>query len=54
MTDIERKQLIVIDFLKNYINNAEWKIKAEYSTNDNDLKVITVQEQTGQKILWKL
>ena len=52
MTDIERKQLIEIDFIKDYINDDTWKIKAEYSTNDNDLKVITVQEQTGQKIVF--
>ena len=52
MNDLERKQLVVIDFLKSYINNKDWKIKAEYSTNDNDLKVITVQEQTGTKVVF--
>lgn len=52
MTDIERKQLVVIDFLRSYINDNNWKIKAEYSTNDNDLKVITVQEQTGTKVVF--
>lgn len=52
MTDLERKQLVLIDFLRNYINDSKWKIKAEYSTNDNDLKVITVQEQTGNKVVF--
>ena len=49
MDDITRKQLILIDFLKQYVNTNEWKFKAEYSTNDNDTKVVVVQEQTGQK-----
>lgn len=52
MSDIELKQLVVIDFLKNYINDDSFKIKAEFSTNDNDDKVITVQEQTGEKIVF--
>lgn len=52
MIDIERKQLVLIDFLRNYINDKNWKIKAEYSTNDNDLKVIIVQEQTGSKVVF--
>lgn len=46
------KQKVLIDFLKDYINDNTWKIKAEYSTNDNDTKVIVVQEQTGQKIVF--
>ena len=52
MSDIELKQLVVIDFLKNYIDDDSFKIKAEFSTNDNDDKVITVQEQTGEKIVF--
>lgn len=52
MNDIKYKQLVMIDFLRNYINDSNWKIKAEYSTNDNDIKVITVQEQTGEKIVF--
>lgn len=52
MSDIELKQLVVIDFLKDYINDDSFKIKAEFSTNDNDDKVITVQEQTGEKIVF--
>ena len=50
--DIERKQLILINYIQELVNNyttENWKIKAEYSTNDNDKRVITIQEQTGQK-----
>lgn len=50
--DIERKQLILIDYIQELVNNyttEKWRIKAEYSTNDNDKRVITIQEQTGQK-----
>lgn len=52
MSDIELKQLVMIDFLKDYINDDSFKIKAEFSTNDSDDKVITVQEQTGEKIVF--
>ena len=50
--DVERKQLILINYIQELVNNyttEKWKIKAEYSTNDNDKRVITIQEQTGQK-----
>lgn len=50
--DIERKQLILINYIQELVNNyttEQWKIKAEYSTNDNNKRVITIQEQTGQK-----
>ena len=50
--DIERTQLILINYIKELVNNStteNWTIKAEYSTNDNDKRVITIQEQTGQK-----
>lgn len=46
------KQKVFIDFLKDYISDNTWRIKAEYSTNDNDTKVIVVQEQTGQKVVF--
>lgn len=49
-TDIKNKNLVLIDFLKTKING--YKIKAEYSTNDNDIKVIVVQETSGQKIVF--
>ena len=50
--DIERKQIILINYIQELVNNyttEKWKVKAEYSTNDNDQRVITIQEQTGQK-----
>lgn len=49
--DIKNKNLVLIDYLRSLIN--DYKIKAEYSTNDNDIQVIVVQETSGQKIvLW--
>lgn len=51
MNDVERKQLILIDFIRNLVSD-EWKVKAEYSTNDNDLKVIVCQEVSGQKTVF--
>lgn len=53
--DVERKQLILIDYLQELVNNyatENWKVKAEYSTNDNDKRVITVQEQDGNKAVF--
>ena len=50
--DVERKQIILINYIQELVNNyttEKWNIKAEYSTNDNDKRVITIQEQTGQK-----
>lgn len=50
--DVERKQIILINYIQELVNSyttENWKIKAEYSTNDNDKRVITIQEQTGQK-----
>ncbi len=49
-TDRRNKNLVLIQFLNSYVNG--FKIKAEYSTNDNDVKVIVVQETSGQKILF--
>lgn len=51
-SDIEKKQIVLIKYLQQIINKystENWKIKAEYSTNDNDKRVITVQEQSGSK-----
>lgn len=49
--DIKNKNLVLISYLRSIING--YKIKAEYSTNDNDIQVIVVQETSGQKIvLW--
>lgn len=45
--DKRNKNLILIEFLKTLIN--DYTIKAEYSTNDKDVKVIVVQESSGSK-----
>lgn len=41
---------VLIEYLKTII--SDYKIKAEYSTNDNDIKVIVVQETDGQKVVF--
>lgn len=46
------KQSILIKYLKKLIddNSSEnYKVKAEYSTNDNDKRVVIVQEQPREK-----
>ena len=48
--DIKNKNLVLISYLDSIIN--VYKIKAEYSTNDNDIKVIVVQETSGQKLVF--
>lgn len=53
--DMERKQVVFIDYIKNAISNytdVKWRVKAEYSTNDNDQRVIVVQEQASDKIVF--
>lgn len=46
------RQLVMIDLLRQIVNDTTWKIKAEYSTNDNDKKCIVCQEQTGPKVVF--
>lgn len=41
------KNLILITYLQSIIKDYEFK--SEYSTNDNDIKVIIVQETVGEK-----
>ncbi len=49
--DIKNKNLVLIAYLNSIIDG--YKIKAEYSTNDRDIKVIVVQETSGSKVvLW--
>lgn len=50
--DIELKQAVLINYLKGVLNDNSFKIKAEYSTNDEDKKVIIVQEQAGEKVVF--
>ena len=52
MSDIYDRELVVIDMLRNLINSTSWKVKSEFSTNDNDTKVVVVQEQTGNKVVF--
>lgn len=50
--DIKNKNLVLIDYLRSII--SDYRIKPEYSTNDNDVQVIVVTETSGQKIvLWE-
>lgn len=49
-TDRRNKNLVLIQYLNSIISG--FKVKAEYSTNDNDVKVIVVQETSGQKIVF--
>lgn len=50
MNELLTKNLVLIDYLsKEY---KDFKLKAEYSTNDNDKKVIVVQEQPGNQIVF--
>lgn len=49
-TDIQNKNLVLISYLNSLI--SDYKIKAEYSTNDNDVKVIVVTETSGEKIVF--
>lgn len=44
------KNEVLIKYLKAII--SDYKIKAEYSTNDNDTRVIIVQETDGQKVVF--
>ena len=48
--DLKNKNLVLIEYLDSIVDG--YKVKAEYSTNDNDLKVIVCQETSGQKIVF--
>lgn len=48
--DIKLKNLVLISYLDSIISG--YKIKAEYSTNDNDTKVIVVKETSGDKVVF--
>ena len=52
LQDIELKQAVLINYLKGVLNDNSFKIKAEYSTNDEDKKCIIVQEQAGEKVVF--
>ena len=44
------KNLVLIDYLQQ--EYKDFKVKAEFSTNDDDKKVIIVQEQPGEQIVF--
>lgn len=48
--DIKNKNLVLISYLNTLITG--FKIKAEYSTNDDDIKVIVVTETSGEKVVF--
>ena len=48
--DIKNKNAVLISYLNDLITG--YKIKAEYSTNDDDIKVILVTETSGEKIVF--
>jgi hypothetical protein len=50
LDDIKNKNLVLCEYIQTLFE--DYKVKAEFSTNDNDIKVITVQEDTGQKIVF--
>lgn len=49
-TDIKNKNLVLITYLQSIISG--YTLKAEFSTNDNDLKVIVCQETSGNKVVF--
>lgn len=48
--DIKNKNLVLCNYLQSVFE--DYKVKAEFSTNDIDLKVITVQEENGNKTVF--
>lgn len=48
--DVTQKNLVLISYLQSLF--SDYKVKAEFSTNDKDDKVIVVQEQPGQKVVF--
>ena len=50
--DIKRKNIVLIKYLQSLNLDSNLKFKAEYSTNDNDLKVVVVQEVMGEKVIF--
>ena len=48
--DVSKKNLVLISYLQSLF--TDYRVKAEFSTNDDDKKVIVVQEQPGEKIVF--
>lgn len=50
LEQVKKKNRILIKYLNSIIDNYD--VKAEYSTNDENNRVITVQEQSGERIVF--
>ena len=48
--DIKKKNLVLISYLQSRFK--DYYVKAEFSTNDEDKRVIVVQEQPGEKVVF--
>lgn len=48
--ELKRKNVVLINYLQSIIPG--FKFKAEYSTNDNDIDCIVIQEQMGEKVVF--
>ena len=48
--DVTQKNLVLISYLQSLF--SDYKVKAEFSTNDSDKRVIVVQEQPGSKVVF--
>lgn len=49
-TDKKNRNDVLIKYIKSII--TDYKVKAEYSTNDNDENVIVVQQTSGNKVVF--
>lgn len=49
-TDKKNKNAVLIQYIKNIVDG--FKVKAEYSTSDNDKNVIVVQQTSGNKVVF--
>lgn len=48
--DVKNKNIVLITYLSEVIKG--YKLKAEFSTNDKDINVIVVQEESGEKVVF--
>lgn len=48
--NVKEKNLVLISYLQSLF--TEYQVKAEFSTNDEDKRVIVVQEQPGEKVVF--
>lgn len=49
-TDKNNRNAVLIKYIRSKISG--YKVKAEYSTSDNDTNVIVVQQASGQKVVF--